>query len=393
MVPLVPRRLLTYTVCDDTIVPDYLEPGDHPWLRALIEVFDRHAGRRWREVCERLREPLPFRCPRPKLKLAAHVLHRLWRRRPHVGVAPRRARELVFLAAAGGGERERVLAEVAQELGIAPLDLERSLFADLESEECLEPVACPPSPGALALRVNLALAQGLIACARSLSIELRGNARAVVRSAQLHGLICSVQRAPPDRGGAPALEISGPLALFRHTRLYAAALQALVPVLAWCPRFHLRARCEIEGRELALVLASGDPIFPGEEPRRFDSQLEERFARDLARLAPDWDLVREPEPVPAGEALIFPDFALEHRHDPARRAFVEIVGFWTRDYLERKLEHLRRARLGNLVLCIDAGRGCDAVAELPEAAAVIRFRRRLDARAVVLAIDQLGGRR
>src|SRR5262249_41186654 len=155
---------------------------------------------------------------------------------------------------------------------------------------------------------------------------------------------------------------------------YAAALQALVPVLAWCPRFHLRARCEIEGRELALVLASGDPIFPGEEPRRFDSRLEERFARDLARVAPEWDLVREPEPVPAGDTLVFPDFALEHRHDAARRAFVEIVGFWTRDYLERKLEHLRAARLENLILCIDAGRSCDG-AELPEAAAVIRFRR------------------
>jgi predicted nuclease of restriction endonuclease-like RecB superfamily len=194
-----------------------------------------------------------------------------------------------------------------------------------------------------------------------------------------------VRGAASSVDASPVLEISGPFALFRHTRTYGAALQALVPVLAWCPRFRLRALCEMEGRPLTFVLASGDPIFPGEEPRRFDSRLEERFARDLARLAPEWDLVREPEPVPAGETLIFPDFALSHRHDPARRALVEIVGFWTRDYLERKLEHLRQAQLANLILCIDGRRNCGGE-ELPEAAAVIRFRGHLDVRRVLAAV-------
>ena len=85
----------------------------------------------------------------------------------------------------------------------------------------------------------------------------------------------------------------------------------------------------LEGQRLALELRPGDPIFPAVEPRRYDSRLEERFARDFRRLAPEWDVVREPEPVPVGSTLIFPDFALQHRTDAARRWLLEIVGFWT----------------------------------------------------------------
>jgi len=92
--------------------------------------------------------------------------------------------------------------------------------------------------------------------------------------------------------------------------------------------------------------------FRGRRRVSYDSKLEERFARDFRRVAPDWDLIREPEAVQAGDTLIFPDFALRHRGD-GRRWLVEIVGFWTRDYLERKLALLRVAGLRDLVLCID----------------------------------------
>jgi predicted nuclease of restriction endonuclease-like RecB superfamily len=40
--------------------------------------------------------------------------------------------------------------------------------------------------------------------------------------------------------------------------------------------------------------------------------------------------------VPVGDTVIFPDFALHHRRDAGRRWLVEIVGFWTADYLARK---------------------------------------------------------
>ena len=86
--------------------------------------------------------------------------------------------------------------------------------------------------------------------------------------------------------------------------------------------------------------------------------------------------------MPVGDALIFPDFALHHRRDNGRRWLLEIVGFWTADYLARKLLQYRSARLSNLILCIDEDRNCTA-GDLPAGALVVRFRRCVDAAAVL----------
>ena len=98
-------------------------------------------------------------------------------------------------------------------------------------------------------------------------------------------------------------------------------------------------------------------------------------------MAPDWDVLREPEPIPAGTRLVFPDFALQHRSERSRRWLVELVGFWTPEYLRRKLALYREARVANLILCIAEDRAC-AEEELPAGAVILRFRRRVDAAAV-----------
>ena len=207
-------------------------------------------------------------------------------------------------------------------------------------------------------------------------IAAAGDVRRVVRLAKLQGLICTVRPRPE-----PELSISGPYALFRRTLVYGRALAALLPALAWCPRFRLVAECMPAGEPSELRLQSGDPIFPGTAPRRFDSRVEERFARDIARLAPDWNVVREPEAIPAGGSLVFPDFALEHRLD-GRRWLIEILGFWSPTYVTRKLAGLRAAGIPNLVLCLADGRNC-AEDELPPLARVVRYRRWVDATAVL----------
>jgi len=62
------------------------------------------------------------------------------------------------------------------------------------------------------------------------------------------------------------------------------------------------------------------------------------------------------------------------------------VGFWTPDYVARKLALYRSAGLSNLILCIDEQRNC-AEADLPPGARVLRYRRRVDAAAVLRAIE------
>lgn len=361
-------------------MPHLLGEHDHPWLRVLIEEHERFVGRPRRELDARLREPLPCESPPMKRKQATYILARLRHGHRAAAVPPRRARALVFAEAARTPAAADVtLSTVAASLGVSAAELTDSLFADLPGEQLVAAPSKPLSPGELALRVNLAVAQGLLFHAAVVSIEASGHIRLLVRHSKLRGLICA---AAERAGGDAILELSGPFALFRHTRLYGHALGELVPLLAWCSRFRLHAECVLHGRRLNLTLATGDPIFPAEEPRRYDSQLEERFARDFRRLAPDWDVVREPDPVAAAGTLIFPDFALVHRRDAARRWLLEIVGFWTPEYVARKLALYRSAGLPNLILCIDEARNCAADA-LPAGARVIRYHRRVDAPAVL----------
>jgi len=382
---LLPASLLLCSVRGDELVPRFLGEGDHPWLRLLLEEYDRFVGRPQRELDERVSEPLDGCAAFDKQRLAAFVLRRLSRAGAKSAVPPVRARAVVFGEAARRLEpRENILASAAASVDVSPNALEASLFADLPGERLVAALERPPSPLELALRANLALAQGFLARASAVKIEMEGNARAVVRHAKLRGLICRVARLAEVADAT--MEISGPYALFRHTLLYGRSLGDILPLLSWCRRFRLRADCVLHGRQRAFRVASGDPIFPASEPRRFDSRLEERFARDFKRLASDWDVIREPEPVEAGGGLIFPDFALQRRGDASRRWLLEIVGFWTPEYVARKLAQYRAASISNLILCIDADRCCDD-GDLPPHALVIRYRRRVDAGEVVRRIE------
>jgi predicted nuclease of restriction endonuclease-like RecB superfamily len=218
------------------------------------------------------------------------------------------------------------------------------------------------------------------------TVTIAGNARDIVRYAKLRGLLCVARTAPAEVPCGATLEISGPLALFHRTRVYGSALASLVPRLSWCDHFELSAECLLAGETRALRVRSGDPIFPAERPQRFDSALERRFARDFARAAPDWELIREPAAVQVGHRLIFPDFGLVHRRDPMRQALLEIVGFWSPAYRAEKLEHLREAHIDSLILCIDEKHAFTAD-EMPAGARVVRYRRRIRAEAVLELLE------
>jgi uncharacterized protein len=404
---LLSERDLPLRLIEERAFIDFLGPQDEPWLRVLLGEMARFEGRRRRELAERLAEPLPCEAPYFKRRAATRALLRLWRleradastasciddategdppswaRRPR----PVELRAQLFAEAAAREARAAtILEETAARLGLSRDDLVDALFADLPGERPVRGPDPAPTAAEAALRTNLAIAQAVLMRASRVELRVEGGVRPIVRLAKLRGLLCTI--AETADAPRPVLEISGPFSLFRHTLLYGRALAELLPHLAWCARFELRAACTLRGRLATVALESGDPIFPAAPPVPFDSRLEERFARDMARLAPDWDLLREPEPVRAAGTLIFPDFLLRHRLHPERQALIEIVGFWTPDYLSAKLDKLRQADLPTCILCVDEDRAC-AAGELPAGMPVVPFRRRVDAAEVLRQVERL----
>ena len=71
----------------------------------------------------------------------------------------------------------------------------------------------------------------------------------------------------------------------------------------------------------------------------FDSNVEKKFMNKFPTFSSNWKLSREPNPLilTDGKAFI-PDFLFEKS---GIRVYFEIVGFWTSDYLKRKLEKIK----------------------------------------------------
>ncbi len=87
----------------------------------------------------------------------------------------------------------------------------------------------------------------------------------------------------------------------------------------------------------------------------FDSSIEQLFSAAFVSLASSqgvdgWRLEREPEPLLLASSIFIPDFALTRGQ---RRIYVEILGFWTPAYRERKIQKLQQLQgRGDLLLAI-----------------------------------------
>jgi len=77
-------------------------------------------------------------------------------------------------------------------------------------------------------------------------------------------------------------------------------------------------------------------------------------------LTSGWILRREPEPVLAGRQVIIPDFSLEK---DGTKVYLEIVGFWTVDYLLRKVEKLKKTDVDMLVV-VNQKLACEKLSNL-----------------------------
>jgi uncharacterized protein len=70
-------------------------------------------------------------------------------------------------------------------------------------------------------------------------------------------------------------------------------------------------------------------------PMLFDSKIEKIFLQKFEQFKTGWTIEREPEPMITKQKTAFiPDFALSKFDN---NVFVEIIGFWTKEYLERKI--------------------------------------------------------
>jgi predicted nuclease of restriction endonuclease-like RecB superfamily len=258
------------------------------------------------------------------------------------------------------GDRLVPYEEAGAELGLDPREMERLLYADAPGARVLK--RAPALDGrALLARYNVELARAVLLDAERVRFTARGGWRRVFSAVKAARLMHTVTRA----GRSYQVEVTGPAAAFivRSNR-YGVRLARVLPALMRTPGWRLEADVRRGDAVLKFAVrsrprAAGEKSPIGGEARRarYDSKWERSLADDFRKrfgaARSDWTLSHETAPVDAGDELFFPDFTL--RHADGREALVELVGFWTPEYLEAKARKVAAAQLDNLVLVVYRG--------------------------------------
>jgi len=381
----------TQTATVGQVRPKYLTRRDHGWVEQVLDAVTASVGQPRCEVAARLREGPSFGEHWRAHRALCYLLLRLHGFEVSAPIKPQRLRAALFNAAAaaqGSPDRQTIVRDVARQLSVTAEQIEHGLYADLPDARVLKASKEALDPIALVERYNLALAQSLLWRAETLKIRLSGQVKAALRLARLRGLLCLAERDPVS--AEAVLRLSGPLALFHHTTKYGRAMAAWLPVLTGGPRWSLEATCIVSRRRLVWCASFRDPIGTTHAPpQRFDSKLEERLFRDLKHVVPRWQVLREADPVQLGKRIVCPDFTLVDP-DKGRRIPVEVVGFWTPEYLRDKLQTLRRLPADQRwIVCADNSLADKADGDAWPTRDLFWFRCRIDAEALVAFIERV----
>ena len=393
---MLPSELLLTHVSKGYIWPAYakLDETNLDLASALARIYEKGLGRRWEEISEDVKEYEEIGFDYRFVRGLVTLLERRCIFEAKAGVDPRTVRRLAFQEAnkfpvVDENARAQIMSKIAQELAIPPEEAEESLYSDLDERRILKEFS-PVSPKDLLRAYNLSIAQTLLFKSTSLEFTAKDNWKGIFRRIKLLGLIYSAEM----RADGLWVTADGPLSLFKMTERYGTSLAKLLPEIVRAETWKIRANIIKEGAAGKRVLLfemnsriEGDLLGSAQpEKELFDSSVEERFSRHFRALDMGWTLAREPEPLTAGRGVFIPDFIFRKG---GAKAYLEIVGFWTPEYLERKIKKLQQLSQVDIMVAVDENLACSKLQLLE--GNVIYYKRTVPLKPVVDFLRKIEG--
>jgi predicted nuclease of restriction endonuclease-like RecB superfamily len=248
-------------------------------------------------------------------------------------------------------DRAAVLAPTAAARGVDPAAIERALYADLKNAHVLRDAS-----GAIARAIveqfDLAQIQAVLLRATRVVATLEavdpGALRALFRKLKFLRLLHSVH----DLGsGRWRIDIDGPFSLFESVTKYGLALALSLPALAACGRHRIEADVRWGKERLPLRFVS-EGVSRGDDrvPARLSEETEALRARIAER--PGWKVeVADTIIDLAGVGACVPDLLVTHRAS-RKKAFVEVMGYWSRDAVWKRVELAQSGMKVPVLFCV-----------------------------------------
>ncbi|MEJ5293017.1 MAG: DUF790 family protein [Candidatus Methanosuratincola sp.] len=342
---MLPSELLVAKVKGGRIYPGYLSPDapERTLAARLISLYSKSPGKKKSEISEAAKE---IESEGNDFRVVRGLCTLLDRRsvfEVRSPVDPQVLREKVFEQGApvlDEGKRWEVLSNAAANFGVNPEDVLNYLWADLPEERVLASF-CEPTPDSLLASYNLSMTQTLLFRATFLGISVKGNPRAMLRAVKRLGLMYSIRAV---EGDSVSITVEGPASMIKLTERYGTSLAKLLPLVLESKDWEIRSQISRgqfgRKRLLDFHLSSSDGVLFPEvriQDVEYDSSVEESFARRFRAMETKWNLLREPGLIETPAGILIPDFAFEMG---GHRIYLEVVGFWTPEYLEKKISKL-----------------------------------------------------
>ena len=275
-----------------------------------------------------------------------------------------------------------VKAMIGTELHMEWPVIDAALYADVIDQQRLNAPPTLENPADLLSRYNVAQLQACLYRATHLSIRTATDFAAIVRRAKLCGLLLDICRLDT---GEHRIDLSGPASILRESRRYGILFARFIPTLLACREWQLRASLITPwGRTAELRITSEDGYrshLP--PPASFDSEVERTLAEKWGESRNGWRLVRDAGILHEGQTTFVPDFLL--KHEDGREAFLEIVGFWTPEYLAAKRKTIAKFAGRNILLAVPKRTAKESAAGI----GVVVYKTRIKPEEVVEAVERM----
>lgn len=341
--------------------PEFVDHEARPLAARLIETYREHVD----ETRETLDEAVEaIERERSDFKLVRGLAALLDREATFETVAPlppERTRRTAFEVAEPVGvatteERQSAIDRAADRLAVDTDAVEESLYADRDCNQRLTAFESRWEPEDLIEQYNLSLAQTALFDATEVRIT-SDDPRRLISAIKRLGLMYEIERTTSSL--QRTVVVTGPDRLFRRTRRYGTAFARLLRSVAGSGEWELTATVDDRGTERELRLTQCDVSVPGVEPiaePNYDSGVERDFAARFSSLDLDWELHREPDLLETESSVMIPDFAFDYRFADFR-VYFEVMGFWTPEYVDKKLGQLETVEDVELIVAVDDSLG------------------------------------
>lgn len=330
------------------LTPRWIDAADSEAIaqaQALIEAFAANEKMAKKVIDERVEALIGFGTDFLVWRGLAKLLYDRSEFETDAPVDPVDMRRAVFEAAAGHApqteqQRAALLAAAAQSLNLDAATVDRCLYSDLEERQILSEFDALESTELLN-RYNLALAQAVLYRAVSLRIVLPDldsmRLRYLFQVLKFNRLMHRMRRLEDGF----EVVVDGPSSLFGKSRKYGFNMAVFLPALVLMDAWKLVAEVEWEkGRTFTMELDQDTGLVSHYTAKgQWIAEEERYFEKRFGETQPEWSLRREGRihDLSDGEVLVTDYVITSPEGDDV---FVEIVGFWRRAYIERRLDLL-----------------------------------------------------